>query len=385
MHGFDEFFGNLYHLNAEEEPEYADYPKDPNFKKKFGPRGVMKCKADRQGRHDCRSGVRQGRQADDREHRPAHDEADGNRGRGVLGVCSGFHGAENKRGRALGSATSIRHACMCGLHLKPSSVGVTGHGLYPDGMVELDGYVGQLLKKLDDLGVADDTIVVFTTDNGAEVLSWPDGGATPFRGEKDTNWEGGWRVPCVMRWPGVDRARPGHQRHLFAAGLHPDLRGGGRRARSRREGEERLQGRRHDLQGSPRRLQPSALPVRQGQGIATPRLPLLERRRRPRWRCVVNQYKIVFAEQRQTGLEVWREPLVTLRIPRMYDLRSDPFERGDESFKYNDWFVEHVPYQYAAQAVVHEWLETLQGIPAAPEAGELQRRPDHREADAEEE
>ena len=87
-------------------------------------------------------------------------------------------------------------------HLKPSSVGKTGLGLYPDGMVELDGYVGQLLKKLDDLKVADNTIVVFTTDNGAEVMSWPDGGATPFRGEKDTNWEGGWRVPCVMRWPG---------------------------------------------------------------------------------------------------------------------------------------------------------------------------------------
>jgi arylsulfatase A-like enzyme len=91
-------------------------------------------------------------------------------------------------------------------HLKPSSVGKTGLGLYPDGMVELDGYVGQLLKKLDDLKVADNTIVVFTTDNGAEVMSWPDGGATPFRGEKDTNWEGGWRVPCVMRWPGVSPA-----------------------------------------------------------------------------------------------------------------------------------------------------------------------------------
>src|SRR5262245_42834706 len=88
-------------------------------------------------------------------------------------------------------------------HLKPSSVGVTGQGLYPDGMVELDGYVGQLLKKLKDLGVADNTVVVFTTDNGAEECLWPDGGATPFRGEKDTNWEGGWRVPCVMRWPGV--------------------------------------------------------------------------------------------------------------------------------------------------------------------------------------
>ena len=125
-------------------------------------------------------------------------------------------------------------------HLKPSSVGKTGHGLYPDGMVELDGYVGQLLKKLDDLGVADNTIVVFTTDNGAEVLSWPDGGATPFRGEKDTNWEGGWRVPCVMRWPGVIKPGRGHQRDLLAAGLHPDLRGRRRRAGPRREGEEGL-------------------------------------------------------------------------------------------------------------------------------------------------
>ena len=122
-------------------------------------------------------------------------------------------------------------------HLKPSSVGKTGHGLYPDGMVELDGYVGQLLKKLDDLGVADNTIVVFTTDNGAEECIWPDGGATPFRGEKDTNWEGGWRVPCVMRWPGV--IEPGESSTTSArSGLHPDLRGRGRRAGPRRESEE---------------------------------------------------------------------------------------------------------------------------------------------------
>ena len=156
-------------------------------------------------------------------------------------------------------------------HLKPSSVGKTGHGLYPDGMVELDGYVGQLLKKLDDLGVTDNTIVVFTTDNGAEVLSWPDGGATPFRGEKDTNWEGGWRVPCVMRWPGV--IKPGEVINEIGSlhGFPADVRGGRRRAGHRREAEEGPQARRHDLQGPYRRLQPHAVPVRQGKGIARAR------------------------------------------------------------------------------------------------------------------
>ena len=166
-------------------------------------------------------------------------------------------------------------------HLKPSSVGKTGHGLYPDGMVELDGYVGQLLKKLDDLGVADNTIVVFTTDNGAEVLSWPDGGATPFRGEKDTNWEGGWRVPCVMRWPGV--IEPGRVINdicslqdfiptFAAAAGEPDLvekvkkgyKIGGKTFKVHLDG-----------------VNLHALPFRQGKGIAAQGLPLLERRRRP--------------------------------------------------------------------------------------------------------
>ena len=166
-------------------------------------------------------------------------------------------------------------------HLKPSSVGKTGHGLYPDGMVELDGYVGQLLKKLDELGVADNTIVVFTTDNGAEVLSWPDGGATPFRGEKDTNWEGGWRVPCVMRWPGV--IEPGRVINdicslqdfiptFAAAAGEPDL--VEKVKKGYKIGEQ-------DLQGPPRRRQPAAFPVRQGEGMAAQGLPLLERRRRP--------------------------------------------------------------------------------------------------------
>ena len=251
-------------------------------------------------------------------------------------------------------------------HLKPSSVGKTGHGLYPDGMVELDGYVGDLLKKVDDLGVADNTIVVFTTDNGAEECIWPDGGATPFRGEKDTNWEGGWRVPCVMRWPGV--IKPGEVINEIGLphGLPPDLRGRSRRSGHRRQAQEGTRCRRHDLQGASRWLQPAAVPVRQG-ALPARRLHLLERR----WRSdgvARASYKIVFAEQLATGLQVWREPLKQMRIPKMFDLRSDPFEAGEDSIRYNDWFVEHVPYQYAAQAVVFQWLESFKEFPPRQKA-----------------
>src|SRR5918995_6362087 len=202
VHGFDEFFGNLYHLNAEEEPEYTDYPKDPNFRKKFGPRGVLRCKATEEddATVDEQFG-RVGRQTIEntgpltRKRMQTVDEE-------FMAAALQFMDRKTKEGGPWFCYFNPTRMHVF-THLKPSSVGVTGHGLYPDGMVELDGYVGQLLDKLDELGVADNTVVVFTTDNGAEVLSWPDRGATPFRGEKDTNWEGGWRVPCVMRWPGV--------------------------------------------------------------------------------------------------------------------------------------------------------------------------------------
>ena len=202
VHGFDEFFGNLYHLNAEEEPEYVDYPKDPQFKAKFGPRGVLKCKAtDKDDATVDPVFGKVGRQTIEntgpltKKRMETVDEE-------FLASALDFMERKTKE--------NVPWLCYFNptrmhvfTHLKPSSVGKTGHGLYPDGMVELDGYVGDLLKKVDDLGAADNTIVVFTTDNGAEECIWPDGGATPFRGEKDTNWEGGWRVPCVMRWPGV--------------------------------------------------------------------------------------------------------------------------------------------------------------------------------------
>ncbi len=202
MHGFDEFFGNLYHLNAEEEPENPDYPKNPEFKARFGPRGVLKCKAsDRDDpTEDPRFG-RVGKQTIEdtgpltRKRMETVDEE-------FLAAQLDFIDRQHRAGRPFFCWFNATRMHIY-THLKPESKGKTGLGIVADGMTEFDGMVGQLLKKLDDLGIADNTIVVWTTDNGAEVFSWPDGGTTPFKGEKNTNWEGGYRVPCAMRWPGV--------------------------------------------------------------------------------------------------------------------------------------------------------------------------------------
>ena len=247
-------------------------------------------------------------------------------------------------------------------HLKPSSKGKTGLGLYPDGMVELDGYVGELLKKLEDLGVADNTIVVFTTDNGAEVLSWPDGGATPFRGEKDTNWEGGWRIPCVMRWPGV--IKPGRLINdicslqdfiptFAAANGEPDL--VAKVKKGYKIGDKTFK---VHLDGV------NLFPFLAGKEDKSPRDAFLY------WSddgdCMavrMGRYKVVFAEQRSKGIDAWREPLSQMRLPKFFDLRADPFERGEESFKFNDWFLEQNFLLYSAPPLLAKWLESFKEFP----------------------
>ena len=202
VHGFDEFFGNLYHLNAEDEPEHPDYPKDPAFRAQFGPRGVMKCVAtatDTPG-DDPRFGPWGKQRCEDtgpltKKRMETIDEE-------FLKASFDFIDRANrdKKPFFVWFNPTRMHIWT---RLKPASQGKTGLGIYPDGMVEHDGQVGELLKKLDDLGIANNTIVIYTTDNGAEAFSWPDGGTTPFRGEKNTNWEGGYRVPAMMRWPGL--------------------------------------------------------------------------------------------------------------------------------------------------------------------------------------
>jgi arylsulfatase A-like enzyme len=191
-HGFDEFFGNLYHLNAEEEPEGYFYPKDPAFRKQFGPRGVIKSYAD--GKIEDTGPLNTARM-------PTVDEE-------FLGAAKDFIGRQAKANKPffVWFNTTRMHIFT---HLKPSSVGKTGKGIEADGMAEHDGMVGELLQQLDDLGIADNTIVLYTTDNGAEIALWPDGAMTPFHGEKGTTWEGGMRIPMMVRWPGV--VKPGTQ------------------------------------------------------------------------------------------------------------------------------------------------------------------------------
>jgi arylsulfatase A-like enzyme len=202
VHGFDVFFGNLYHLNAEDEPEHPDYPKNLEFKLRFGPRGVLRCTAtiaETPG-EDARFGTWGKQSCDDtgpltKKRMETVDEE-------FLKATLDFidRAVQEKKPFFAWFNSSRMHIWT---RLKPESQGKTGLGLYPDGMVEHDGQVGQLLKKLDDLGIAGNTIVIYTTDNGAETFTWPDGGTTPFRSEKNTNWEGGYRVPALMRWPGM--------------------------------------------------------------------------------------------------------------------------------------------------------------------------------------
>ena len=202
VHGFDEFFGNLYHLNAEEEPENPDYPKDPRFRAKFGPRGVLKTRAtDKDDPTIDPAFGRVGKQTIentgplDTKRMETIDEE-------FLAGAKDFINRQQTTGTPWFCYfnTTRMHVFT---HLKKSSQGKTGLGLYPDGMVETDGHVGELLKLIDDLGVANNTVVVYTSDNGAEAFTWPDGGSTPFRSEKATNFEGAFRAPCLIRWPGV--------------------------------------------------------------------------------------------------------------------------------------------------------------------------------------
>jgi len=350
-HGFDEFFGNLYHLNAEEEPENEDYPKDPEFKKKFGPRGVLHTFANADGTQKI------------------EDTGPLTRKR-METVDEEFLDASLK---FMEKAVSDDKPFFCWwnstrmhiwTHLKKESVGVTGLGIYPDGMVEHDGHVGKLLDKLDELGIADNTIVMYSTDNGAECMSWPDGGTTPFRGEKDTNWEGGWRVPCAIRWPGV--IKPGTVSNeifshtdmlptLAAAAGDPDIveklkkgyKSGNKTFKVHIDGYNLIPFLKEEVKENPRK----------GFLYWSDDGDLMALR--------VNDWKVHFLVQHGHGLDVWKKPFEALRAPDIYNLRSDPFERASEdaTMFYAKWMADRTFLLVPAQAIVGEFLKTFQEFP----------------------
>jgi arylsulfatase len=355
-HGFDEFFGNLYHLNAEQEPENPDYPKDPEFKKKFGPKGVLHTWANADGTQKIEN---TGPLTIERMKTVDEEFLD-------AGLKWLDKAATGGKPFFMWFNSTRMHIFT---HLKKESEGKTGLGVYPDGMVEHDGHVGKLLDKLDALGLADNTIVMYSTDNGAEVMSWPDGGTTPFRGEKNTNYEGAWRVPCAIRWPGV--IKPGtvsnevftHQDMLptlAAAAGDPDIveklkkgtKLGNKTFKNHIDGYNLLPFLKGEVQENPRK----------GYLYWSDDGDLMALR--------VGNWKAHFLEQRTKGMEVWREPFVQLRLPKLFNLRSDPFERGDEDGElfYAKWMIDRVFLLVPAQIIVAEFLKTFKDFPPRQKA-----------------
>jgi arylsulfatase A-like enzyme len=372
-HGFDEFFGNLYHLNAEEEPELPDYPdpKDfPHFRERFGPRGVMHCWAT--DTDDPTEEPRWGRVGKQKiqDTGPLTKKRMETCDDEFIAATKDWIKRQHAAGKPFFCWVNTTHMHFR-THTKPSSIGQAGRwqSPYHDTMIDHDKHVGELLNLLDELGIANDTFVMYSTDNGPHMNSWPDGAMTPFRSEKNTNWEGAFRVPMVVRWPGkipagvvsneivqhhdwlptflamagepdiVERCKKGHQAagktfkvHIDGYNLLPYLTG--------------------EVKKSPR----------QGFVYFNDDGDLVALR--------FDNWKVVFMEQRARGtLLVWAEPFVPLRVPKLFNLRTDPFERADTtSNTYYDWVMDHVPLVIAAQAVIVPFLQTFKEFPPRQKA-----------------
>jgi arylsulfatase A-like enzyme len=371
VHGFDEFYGNLYHLNAEEEPEQRTYPRDPAFRAAVGPRGVLRCKAS------------------DRDD-PTVDPRFGKIGKQTIEDTGQL---TKKRMETIDDETSAaaidyiqRQAranqpffCWFNstrMHFRThvreehrSAPGFTAKTEYADGMVEHDATVGQILKAVDDLGIGNDTIVIYTTDNGPHENSWPDGANSPFRSEKTTNWEGGYRVPCMIRWPG--RIAPGSVSNeifssldwfptLMAAVGEPEIKGklltgynaGAKTFKVHLDGYNQLP---HLTDQQERGARKEFIYFNDDGDLVALRY---------------ENWKMVFEEQRAPGtLQVWAEPFTKLRLPKLFDLRADPYERADiTSNTYYDWVLSQGYVVVAAQSVVGQFLASFKDYPPSQRA-----------------
>lgn len=353
-HGFDEFYGNLYHLNAEEEPEQPDYPKDPEFRKKFGPRGVI---------HSFAGGKIEDTGPLTKKRMETIDDDTAAR-------AAEFIEKQAKAGKPMFVWVNFTHMHFR-THTKPESLGQAGRwqSPYHDAMIDHDKNVGTVLDKIDQLGIADNTIVMYSTDNGPHMNSWPDAGMTPFRSEKNTNWEGAYRVPAMVRWPG--KIKPGSVANdivshldwaptLLAAAGVPDIKekllkgytAGGKKFKVHLDGYNQL-------------------PYLTGQEPKSPREEFfyfsddgdLTGLRYDNW-------KVVFAQQREQGtLAVWGEPFVKTRIPWLYNLRTDPYEKATmTSNTYWDWYLDHVYLLLPASNYVGKFMATFKEFPPRQKA-----------------
>ncbi|MBY5991235.1 arylsulfatase [Ferrimonas balearica] len=354
-HGFDVFFGNLYHLNAEEEPENEDYPQDPAFREKFGPRGVLRSQA---GGTIEDTGPLTAKRMETVDQETAD-------------AAMAFIREQTAAGTpwfVWWNATRMHFRT----HVKADHRGISGQDEYSDGMVEHDRQVGMFLNLLDELEIADSTIVFYSTDNGPHKNTWPDAGSNPFRGEKNTNWEGGWRVPAVVRWPGVipegsiSNAVVHHMDWLptFAAAagksdIKQDLLDGYRSGALNREYKIHLDG--YDL--SAHLKDPQTIPSPRNEVFYFSDDGDLTALRYQDW-------KIIFMEQKSPGtFRVWMEPFVPLRVPLILNLRRDPYEQAlITSNTYYDWMIDRAYLLVPAQTYVGQFLGTFKEYPPRQKA-----------------
>jgi arylsulfatase A-like enzyme len=367
VHGFDEFYGNLYHLNAEEDPENQFYPRDPGFLQKYGPRGVLRCKAS------------------DRDDPTEHPRF----GRAGKQTIEDTGPLNKKRMETIDDETSaaaidfIKRQTQANtpffcwfnstrMHFRThvraehrDKPGLTSRTEYADGMIEHDATIGTILKALDDLGIANDTILIYTTDNGPHQNSWPDAGTTPFRSEKNTNWEGAFRVPCLIRWPG--RIAAGGIANEIVSGLDwmptllaaagdPDIKqklltghqAAGKSFKVHLDGYNQLP---YLTRQQPNSARKEFIYFNDDGDLVAAR---------------IENWKVIFEEQRATGtMRIWAEPFTKLRVPKIINLRSDPYERADvTSNTYYDWLMsDGAGVIIAGPAVVGRFLTTFKDFP----------------------
>lgn len=363
VHGFDEFMGSLYHLNAEEEPENRDYPRDmvlangKTFLETFGPRGVIHSKADGQGGQTIENlGPLT------KKRMETIDEE-------TLAAAKDFIRRQAEAGQPFfcwwnGTRMHFR------THVKPEHIGISGQDEYSDGMVEHDMHVGELLALIDELGLTDNTIVQYSTDNGPHYNTWPDAGTTPFRGEKNSNWEGAFRVPCFIKWTGKFPAGTtlngivSHEDWLptFAAiAGAPDIKEqllsgveiNGRSYRNYIDGYNQLDYLTGATNASPRN---EFIYLNDAAEVVAIR---------------VGDWKAVYLENRAEQLQVWREPFVHLRLPLLFNLRRDPFEKAQHnSNTYHDWMIDRAFVLVPLQAVASKFLMTLKDYPPSQAPGD---------------